>query len=128
MNNERVELINAGFKTFNEAHSIDSGIGYFVDRDGSTVFAFHEVTDQHVMHLMASLVLKMAEKCEADPKAIIGAQSIYSTSSLGAFSRSGARTRSMPLPKHEPKDRRTITLPFHRSQNWRALRAANERH
>ena len=25
MNNERVELINAGFKTFNEAHSIDSG-------------------------------------------------------------------------------------------------------
>ena len=70
---ERVELINAGFKTFNEAHSIDSGIGYFVDRDGSTVFAFHEVTDQHVMHLMASLVLKMAEKCEADPKAIIGA-------------------------------------------------------
>ena len=54
----------------------DAGVekrNIFVDRDGSTVFAFHEVTDQHVMHLMASLVLKMAEKCEADPKAIIGA-------------------------------------------------------
>ena len=73
MDEQRVDLINAGFKTFSEAHDIDSSIGYFVDRDGSTVFAFHEVTDQHVMHLMASLVLKMAEKCEADPKAIIGA-------------------------------------------------------
>lgn len=73
MKPERVELINAGFKTFSEAHEVDSSIGYFVDRDGSTYFAFHEVTDQHVMHLMASLVLKMAEKCEADPKAIVGA-------------------------------------------------------
>lgn len=73
MKPERVDLINAGFKTFSEAHDIDSSIGYFVERDGSTVFAFNEITDQHVMHLMASLVLKMAEKCEADPKAIIGA-------------------------------------------------------
>ncbi|MBQ8417834.1 MAG: hypothetical protein IJX10_04295 [Phascolarctobacterium sp.] len=73
MSNNRVELLNAGFKTFNEAHDVDSAIGYFVDRDGATTFSFHEVTDQHVMHLMASLVLKMAEKCEADPKAIIGA-------------------------------------------------------
>ena len=73
MDEKRVDLINAGFKTFSEAHDIDSSIGYFVDRDGSTIFAFHEVTDQHVMHLMASLVLKMAERCDADPKAIIGA-------------------------------------------------------
>ena len=50
MSSNRVELLNAGFKTFNEAHEVDSAIGYFVDRDGSTVFAFHEVTDQHVMN------------------------------------------------------------------------------
>ncbi len=73
MSSNRVELLNAGFQTFNEAHGVDSAIGYFVDRDGTTTFAFHEVTDQHVMHLMASLVLKMAEKCGAEPKAIIGA-------------------------------------------------------
>ena len=73
MSNNRIDLLNAGFQTFNKAHEVDSAIGYFVDRDGTTTFAFHEVTDQHVMHLMASLVLKMAEKCEADPKAIIGA-------------------------------------------------------
>lgn len=73
MKPERVELIEAGFKTFTEAHEIDSSLGYFVDKDGSTFFAFNEITDQHVMHLMASLILKMAERCEADPKAIIGA-------------------------------------------------------
>lgn len=75
MEARHAQLIQDGFKTFSEAHDIESSMGYFVDRDGTTLLAFNEITDQHVMHLLATMVLKMAEKHEADPKAILGALS-----------------------------------------------------
>ncbi len=73
MDVRKAQLIQDGFKTFSEAHEIESSLGYFVDNDGTTVFAFNEIVDQHVMHLLATLVMKMAEKHEADPQVFVKA-------------------------------------------------------
>lgn len=73
MDARKAQLIQDGFKTFSEAHEIESSLGYFVDNDGTTVFAFNEIVDQHVMHLVATLVLKMAEHNQADPQVFVKA-------------------------------------------------------
>ena len=72
MTNEEAKILNKDFEKFCIDHEIKSATAYLASsKDNSAVMAYHDIDDNELFHVAASLIIHIAQKHNASYQHVI---------------------------------------------------------
>lgn len=72
MDREKAAMINQDFEELSKKHKLKASFGYFIDGSSNAMFAFNDISDNDMMHLMGNMIVRIAHKYDAPVKEILG--------------------------------------------------------
>ena len=72
MTNEEAKILRDGFESFCNRHNIKSAAAYLAStKDNSALMAYHNIDDNELCHVAASIIMHLSAKYNATPQEII---------------------------------------------------------
>lgn len=59
---EQAQMLQEDFVELSKEHGMKSAFGYFIDKADSAMLAYNQINDDELMHLIANLIVRIADK------------------------------------------------------------------
>ncbi|MBE6816013.1 MAG: hypothetical protein E7522_11275 [Ruminococcaceae bacterium] len=70
---EQAQMLQEDFVKLSNEHGMKGSFGYFIDKADNAMLAYNKTSDNEMMHMIANLIVRIAQKHEASVDEVLKA-------------------------------------------------------